>query len=68
MRLSDGGEPALMSEATATLRINVIRNKHAPVFNATSYSASIAESLGSGNGVIRIFATDADEEVGGCLM
>ena len=63
VRLSDGGEPPRMSNETATLRVNVTRNRFAPQFNATLYTTRIRQDLGVGNGVVRLFASDADAPV-----
>jgi len=41
----------------------VIRNKHAPEFNNSTYKAVIRKDLGFGNSVAKVYATDADSEV-----
>ena len=63
MRASDGGEPARLSNESALLRVNVTRNRFAPRFNSSEYSARIRQDLGVGNGVVRLFASDDDPPV-----
>ena len=63
VRASDGGEPARLSNESALLRVNVTRNRFAPRFNSSEYSARIRQDLGVGNSVVRLFAFDDDPPV-----
>ena len=43
--------------------VSVNRNVHAPAFEMTSYDASISEAFTLGGEVVRLCASDADDDV-----
>ena len=52
----------------AAVHLNLIhQNEHAPVFNPTTYSASILESAAIGASVTKVFATDVDAGSDGAI-
>lgn len=63
VQLYDGGSPPKWSNATATIIVNVARNKFAPRFVNSPYMATIRRDLGYGNGVTQVKAYDNDTEV-----
>ncbi|RUS76828.1 hypothetical protein EGW08_015414, partial [Elysia chlorotica] len=62
LRCSDGGSPSLSSLANFTAIIIDI-NDNRPVFKASEYSATVTERIASVPNLIRVSATDADEDV-----
>lgn len=54
----DAGTP--QKSAIATLRVNVLRNAHKPVFVRPQYTVNINETLPSGSTILTVTATDAD--------
>ena len=61
MVASDNGEPA--RSATVVVRINILRNFQAPVFEATNYAATILETQAFGVSIVQVSATDGDRNV-----
>lgn len=60
MAINLGADP--QRNATATVYITVTDiNDHRPMFNQTSYSATISELIPDGSYVLTVLATDGDE-------
>ncbi|KAI8511673.1 hypothetical protein Bbelb_107730 [Branchiostoma belcheri] len=55
----DNGFPALSANITVSVHVNPV-NEFAPVFNDSSYSANLFESVTSGTVVVAVGATDGD--------
>ncbi len=62
MLAEDGGSPPQSS--TATVQIDVERNLNAPIFNPVRNEVTILETLGLGESVTKVTATDKDLIVG----
>jgi len=56
----DYGTPRLQSQVSASVTINVIRNRNCPVFQNAPYSAGISQNVATGTSVFQVTATDAD--------
>ena len=61
MRAFSPSQPEEGSQAEVVVQVR--RNKQSPRFEEAAYSASLAEDLSPGASVVRMRATDADEQV-----
>ncbi|XP_035826841.1 protocadherin Fat 4, partial [Aplysia californica] len=59
----DRGTPQLVSDSTALVLINVVRNQNAPEFINLPYVRSISESVQPGDSIFEVTATDADSQI-----
>ena len=57
---SDLGSPSLVASPSATVVINVQRNRNPPIFVNEPYSASVNFNAAAGTNVITVLANDAD--------
>lgn len=60
----DGGSPPLRGRMTVNITIQDV-NDNQPIFNQSSYSATIPENATVGTSVLRVYATDADAGMNG---
>ena len=60
---SDQGTPALTASPSATVVINVQRNRNPPIFVNEPYSASVNFNAGPGTSIFPVLANDADPVV-----
>ena len=58
MVAKDNGVPA--RSATVNVKINIVRNFNAPVFNPSSYIATVQETQAFGIDIIGVTASDAN--------
>ena len=54
--------------ASTSVQINVLRNLNSPIFDQSSYSASVYDFVSVGSSVIDIGASDADTTVSICNL
>ena len=64
MQASDLGTPPLTSENSATVTVNVQRNKNCPRFESAEYTKTIDQSQGVNSQVLVVKAVDDDPQVG----
>ena len=58
----DGGSPA--KTATTLVKLEILRNFHAPVFSPVMYNETILETQALGQRILTVTANDNDTKVG----
>lgn len=62
VRVTDNAQPQRPAANTATVLVNVLRNKFTPFFLNSSYSRQISENLAVGSSVAQVTALDNDPQ------
>ncbi|XP_046579033.1 protocadherin Fat 4-like [Haliotis rubra] len=62
VRVTDDAQPQRPAANTATVLVNVLRNKFTPFFMDTPYSRPISENLAIGSSVVTVTALDNDPQ------
>ena len=60
MAINLGADPQRNTTASVYITVTDI-NDHSPVFNQTSYSATISELIADNSHILTVLATDGDE-------
>ena len=60
MAINKGADPELNTTTNVYITVTDI-NDHRPVYNQTSYTASLSELIPDGSYVLTVLATDGDE-------
>ena len=63
MRIRASFEGVQLQTTEMTVEIRVLRNEHAPVFEPNSYEAEVLEYIPLGASILRVTASDEDENV-----
>ena len=61
VKAQDGGSPP--RSATATVKINILRNLNAPSFASLNYNRTILETAALNDVLVTVVATDSDRRV-----
>ncbi|XP_042287246.1 protocadherin-16-like [Thunnus maccoyii] len=64
---TDRGSPALSSTVTVEVKVLDV-NDNSPVFSSSSYSVDVSEDAAEGSQVLKVTATDADENQNGKVL